>query len=369
MRLTLLFFAAFTATQVAAQTYDGTWTGTTGQDKEISFVISGNKITTITIAGKVTAVGCSSNFTVKTDYSSGHSMTYPSFSFTSGTTAPGGTQFTISGVFASTRSVSGNLSFNTYAIPGVGGCSGSGSTTWTATNPAGGGPVDVLAAVFAVAGSTAGSFGSYFRTSLQLHNPGTTTMTGKLVYHPANSAGSGSDPSLSYSLGPYQTVSYNDVIAEMGRGGTGSLDLLTTTGSAPLTALRIYNDAGEKGTSGMGLDPLAPLDALQSGQTAVLIAPADPSKFRFNIGVRTLSSAVSMQIAVRDKDGVLRNSTTQSWGPTFFTQLSASAIAGIDLRPSDSIAFTINSGSAIVYGAMTDNTTQDPTLQYAKKLF
>lgn len=296
-------------------------------------------------------------------------MTFPTFVVNGGTSTPGGISFSITGTFASTSSVSGNLSFNTFGIPGVGGCSGSGSTTWTATKAGAPAPTETVASVFAIVGSTAGSFGSFFKTSVQLHNPGPTALTGKLVFHPANSSGSDSDPSLSYNLGPYQTISYNDLLPEMARSGTGSLDLVTMIGSAPLTDVRIYNDAGDKGTSGMGVDPIATGDVLRAGQTAVLIAPADTTKFRFNIGVRTLSSGVSMQITVRDKNGVLRNTTTKTYDPTFFTQVAASAIAGIDVQSSDSIAFAINTGSAIIYGAATDNTTQDPTLQYAKKLF
>ena len=45
------------------------------------------------------------------------------------------------------------------------------------------------------------------------------------------------------------------------------------------------------------------------------------------------------------------------------------AFLGVTLNANDTIDFAINSGSAIVYGAVTDNTTQDPTLHYAKPAF
>src|SRR5687767_11337264 len=51
------------------------------------------------------------------------------------------------------------------------------------------------AAVVPVVGSTPGAFGSaFFRTSVQLHNPGTSAVRGRLVYHPQGSSGSPSDP-------------------------------------------------------------------------------------------------------------------------------------------------------------------------------
>jgi hypothetical protein len=34
--------------------------------------------------------------------------------------------------------------------------------------------------------------------------------------------------------------------------------------------------------------------------------------------------------------------------------------------PSDSVSITVDAGSAIVYGASTDNKTQDPAIQIAR---
>jgi hypothetical protein len=37
--------------------------------------------------------------------------------------------------------------------------------------------------------------------------------------------------------------------------------------------------------------------------------------------------------------------------------------------PNQSISITVGSGSAVVYGATTDNTTNDPNIQYTVALF
>src|SRR5437867_4600194 len=64
------------------------------------------------------------------------------------------------------------------------------------------------AAVVTVVGSTPGALGgSFFRTTLQLHNPRTGTISGHLVYHPQGTSGSASDPSVFYSLQPGETRS------------------------------------------------------------------------------------------------------------------------------------------------------------------
>jgi len=368
---TVLVCLLIVAPSAAAQSYDGSWSGTTGQGKEISFTVTNKTLTTIKFGGRTTSVGCNTTFTLTTNFTPGRSVSTPSFVINGGVVAPGQTTWSLAGTFSSPTSVSGNLNFNTSSIPGVPGtCSGSGSTTWSATRSDGGGPpVGNLAGIVAVVGSTAGSGGSFFKTAVQLHNPGTSTITGKLVYHPAGSSGTDNDPSLNYSLAARQTIAYDDLLPAMGLSGLGSLDLVTNSGAAPLTTFRIFNDAGDKGTSGLGIDPVPASQALQSGQTAVLLVPADLVRFRLNIGVRTLASGVTMMITVRDKDGLTRNTTTKSHDPTFFTQVSGALFAGIELTPNDSISIAINSGSAIVYGAVTDNTTQDPTLIYAKSIF
>ena len=67
-------------------------------------------------------------------------------------------------------------------------------------------------------------------------------------------------------------------------------------GSAfPVTLVRVFNDAGAAGTTGLALEPMAASDALQNGETGVLITPAD-TRFRLNIGVRTLAQGVAMNL-------------------------------------------------------------------------
>lgn len=226
-----------------------------------------------------------------------------------------------------------------------------------------------VACILVAVGSLPGSFGSFFKTGLQLHNPRSTPISGKLVFHPAGTPGSDSDSSLAYTLNGGQTLDYADLLPIMGKSGLGSMDLIVISGVAPLMIARIYNDAGAAGTTGMAIDQIAPSSALAPGDTGIILGPSDPSKFRLNIGVRTLGSGATMQITVRDRNGNQRNSVTKSYGANYFEQVGVSVFTGIDLLGSDSIAITINSGSALIYGAATDNTTQDPTMQYAKKSY
>jgi hypothetical protein len=233
--------------------------------------------------------------------------------------------------------------------------------------------IEVLTRVVPVVGSTPGNFGSFFRTSLQFRNGGGSDLTGRLVFHPTGRSAQSSDPSISFTLPSDHTMSWTDVVGEMGITGLGTLDLLLPpASSSPVVITRVYNDAGAAGTSGFSEDAVDPTErgsgspVLTGGTTGILVAPEDLTKFRFNIGIRTLSSGVGFTLWIRRADGSTAHGELRSYDPNFFEQFSADDFAGVAIQANDSIEIVVERGSAIVYGATTDNTTNDPTFQYAR---
>jgi hypothetical protein len=172
---------------------------------------------------------------------------------------------------------------------------------------------------------------------------------------------------VSYSLGAGQTQAIADLLTAIGQTGIGSVDVVLASGSAPAAVVRVYNDAGAAGTSGFTEDPVPVGDALGAGDRGVLIAPSDPSLFRFNVGVRTLGAGARMTLTVKDSNGVVRRTATKAYDGNFFTQSEGGAFAGIPLSPSDTLTFDVTAGGAIVYGATADNRTQDPSIQIARR--
>jgi hypothetical protein len=224
--------------------------------------------------------------------------------------------------------------------------------------------------ILPVVGSVPGNFGAYFKTSVQLYNPKSSAVSGKIVFHTQAVSGSSADPSLAYSIPAGKSLSYADLLPAMGiASGLGSADVVADAGSPfPVLLARVFNDAGAAGTTGLALEPMAASDALQNGESGVLIAPAD-THFRLNIGVRTLEQGVAFDLTVRNKDGVIVKTTSKSFGPTFFRQIGSTEILdGYALVGGETITIQITSGSAFVYGSTTDNTTQDPSVQFAKKV-
>jgi hypothetical protein len=226
---------------------------------------------------------------------------------------------------------------------------------------------DPRRAIAAVAAAP-GVLDSLFRTTLQLHNPTAAPISGRLVFHPGGFSGTDSDPSLPYALAPGATTSYADILGALGRTGLGSLDIVATTGSAPLAVARVFNDGGVRGTTGFSVDGARPEDALQSGETGVLLAPADPAAARFNVGIRTFDAGASLSVTIRNRDGQSIRTFTRIYAPNYFEQQGGSVFLGAAPGPSDSVSITVTAGSAIVYGASTDNRTQDPAMQVARAI-
>lgn len=128
--LMILFFAAGSLSAQQTQ-FDGSWSGTTGQGKPVSFTVTNGSVSSLSFGGTITGSGCTANFT--TTSSATRTISSNSFSMTISTTAPGGVSFTLVGSFTSTSAVNGNLSFTLNSIPGVPSCAGSASTTWSAS--------------------------------------------------------------------------------------------------------------------------------------------------------------------------------------------------------------------------------------------
>lgn len=224
--------------------------------------------------------------------------------------------------------------------------------------------------IIPVVGSTPGNNGAFFKTSVQLYNAKSSAISGKIVFHTQAISGSATDPSLAFSIQAGKSLTYADLLPAMGLGsGLGSADLIADAGSSfPIALLRVFNDAGAAGTTGLALEPMATTDALKSGDSGVLIAPTD-TKFRLNIGVRTLELGASITLTVHDKDGVLVKTSTRTYNPTFFQQVgSVTILDGYVLTGGETIGIQVTAGSAFIYGSTTDNTTQDPSVQFAKKV-
>lgn len=205
-----------------------------------------------------------------------------------------------------------------------------------------------------------GALGSFFRTSLTLANSSPNEIRGKLQFRAANRAGTDADPTLDFTIAPNATLNYGDVVTTMGQSGLGSIDILTTASATPIATARVFNDAGAAGTSGLNED------AVPAGPNALPYAevyiPADLTNYRLNIGVRTFD-AVSMFITVYDDTGRRVFNTTRNYDANYFEQIAGSTFTGGILPAGGRIVVSAVDKEFIVYGAVTDNRTNDPSMR------
>jgi hypothetical protein len=226
----------------------------------------------------------------------------------------------------------------------------------------------ILVNVLPVAGATAGSNGSFFRTSVQVTNTDTVSpLSGTIVYHPAGTPASPGDPSTTFNLATNQTISYPDIAASFGQSGIGSIDVFTT-GVPPLVTARIFNDLGTAGTSGFSEDAVAPADAAQSSELIYLHMPTDVTNFRMNVGVRTLGAPVTMSVARLAASGgfAATPNISKTYPANFFEQKSALEFAALPALSADGILrIQVTAGKAIIYASITDNRTNDSAIELA----
>ncbi len=231
-----------------------------------------------------------------------------------------------------------------------------------------------LGRVLPAAGSTAGAAGSFFKTSVQIFNPGSGSMSGRFVYHAANVAGLPTDPGMDFSVPAQETRTWDDILPAMGQSGLGTLDILlpSASSSPAVIVTRIFNDADAAGTAGFTEEAISPNETgtggrvITNGRSGYLVLPADTDRFRFNIGLRTLASAASVQFTVRNANGSIVGLSSKTMPASSFLQQEAGSLLGVPLPPNGTIRIVINGGGTIVYGATTDNTTNDPSVQFAR---
>ena len=230
-----------------------------------------------------------------------------------------------------------------------------------------------VARILPAVASTAGAGGSYFKTSLQLFNQYPSSLSGRLVFHRAGDMAKSDDPGMNITIASGETVSFPDVLEAMGLSGLGTLDIhMPNASSSPLIVARVFNDAGESGTSGFTQDVINPNESgtlgrvLTAGNFGYLILPSDTEAFRFNIGIRTLGVGGWLQFVVYDAHGDQVADVARTMDPYTFVQTEAGGFLGVDLPPGGSIRVRPTGGSVIVYGATVDEVTQDPSIQFAR---
>jgi hypothetical protein len=229
--------------------------------------------------------------------------------------------------------------------------------------------------------SNPGRQGSYYRTLLQmLSYPYGSPVTGRFVFHRKLVPGSPSDPSLAFTATPATVQSWSDILGTMGATGQpGSLDVVLPWGAAmPMIGAQVYNDAGAGGTTGFREEAVptinqgasVPTTIFFAGATGFLFGPADATRYRCNIAVRSLDKGVQFTLQAMHADGTAAGSAMQyRYAPNIWDQKSWQDFTGAVLEGGDYVRISVNDGTAIFDGSIVDNVTNDPADVLARVAF
>jgi hypothetical protein len=75
-----------------------------------------------------------------------------------------------------------------------------------------------------------------------------------------------------------------------------------------------------------------------------------------------------MTVGIYDAAAVFVRTVTRSFGPTYFAQFAATDLLGGAIAANQTVVFSIDSGSAVVYGFSAANGGPGLTLQVAQRL-
>jgi len=222
-----------------------------------------------------------------------------------------------------------------------------------------------------------GAFNSVFKTRILLENRWDVgTVTGRIIFHRRDTAGSSSDPSITYSLDPHTLIVYDDIVAAMHLDGViGSLDIVPDVyESGAYATPQVRADLISAGASGGEFSAPIPVVTSTSGYSGALLGTPQfliepPRNKRISVGIRSLADPVEITALLLAPDRTERARTTRQYAADLYEQTTLSSWFNDLQQPGDTILFFVRPSSnsiwtagAIVFFAETDNTTNDVTI-------
>jgi len=207
-----------------------------------------------------------------------------------------------------------------------------------------------------VAGSVHGAFNSVFKTRILLENRWDVGMiTGRIIFHRRDTAGSSSDPSIPYSLDPHTLIVYDDVAGAMHLDEViGSLDIVpdaVESGAVPPPQVRA--DLISLGASGGEFSASIPVVTSTSGYSGALLGTPrfliePPHNKRISVGIRSLADPVEITAFLVAPDRTERARTTRQYAADLYEQTPLSSWFNDLQQPGDSILFLVRPTSTSI---------------------
>jgi PKD repeat protein len=217
-------------------------------------------------------------------------------------------------------------------------------------------PLSAGQAIVPVVGRTAGANGTFWRSDLELTNPGTADVSVSLSFFGHSSPASKSDQ-LVVAAG--STVRLNDVLSILGsESGSGALEV-TWTGGEVIVGSRTFTSAGG-GTYGQDVDARG----VEPRSDAVVTALRQDAAFRSNVGlVNAGSTTLPVLLRLFDATGASLGTAVVSLGPRSHSQQPLpSLFPGVSFSSGSFVvtAQVAEPSAFVLYASVIDAISGDP---------
>jgi hypothetical protein len=216
------------------------------------------------------------------------------------------------------------------------------------------------------ASNAGGSGDSFFITTADILNAGSTTASVRLALLPRNTDNSNALESALFTLEPGEVRRFDNVLGEaFGAAGqdiaggasvlSDSIDLIVMT--------RTFNQVDE-GTIGAALPGIADDELIQAGERVTVLFLTENSLFRSNLGlINGVGSPITVQWELFDADGSSLGTGSRLLDPYSVTQINRVMRPYRPIVAGYAEVWTDTSGGAFTtYGSILDEGTSDPTL-------
>lgn len=210
----------------------------------------------------------------------------------------------------------------------------------------------------AAASHTEGVKDSTWRTDLCLLNLSGGNATAEIRFRRSD----GGAANLIVELAAGEQLEINDVVAELGSFGSGSIEVFS---DRPLSASsRTYNTSVD-GTFGLFLDGVSAQKAADRGDSVWLPQLRQNQAFRTNFGlVNTSDGHAQVRFSFYDESGNELLSRTRTLDPRAWVQYQEpfARLAGrVDIDSGSARIDVVSGGGVIAYASVIDNATNDGT--------
>lgn len=227
-------------------------------------------------------------------------------------------------------------------------------------------PAPYPASIIPVAGTVDGAFGSRYVTSAQVTNPHPFSIAGRLVFRAQGRTAASDDPSIGYTLAPFETRSFADLAGALGASGLGSVDVATAVGGAPVIVTSV-RDVQSPSAASVQI-PLVASSQVAHAESGGAFAVADDPSTRMNLGIRTLDEPVTLELTEHGPSGAVVATATASFPARWFEQTPVARVLARSPDGGNTLRVEVRSGSAIVYATSTENSGAGMTIQILNAL-